>query len=219
MPTSAPSRAVPLLAVALLLWPGAVAAQGDAPPVPTTTPWSVDVQAGGWWRRDDAAAAGRESEVGGYFGAVRMRYLARPRLALVAGGGYGRRGDRWREIVTWPGGGETLRYHEDEVVLVTAGAEWQAVAGPTSLWLGLEGGLGWDRRPDTGRPGAPPSHPYPVVTSIEWRAYTPVVVPSVTVRHRVAPRLDVALSTRLPQGGRFAVAETPFVLAGLTWRP
>lgn len=127
----------------------------------------------------------------------RVGYQLGWRTRLLANLGYSK-----SDNVSDPQGLPGYFVYDNTWVFTTAGAEFDVVPGRTSAALGLQGGAAWRRLDLDGQVGAPTG------SSQEDSGFhaTEVLVPSLTLRHRLSNRLTVSAGV---QDNIFDVLEGP----------
>lgn len=141
--------------------------------------WSLEPYAGAFRDAYDLSGVSTGYLVGG-----RIGYVIGPRWRLNANVGY----NETRDVAYSPV--PTGVQYDNKWVLTTAGAEFDVVPGRTSASVGVNAGAGW-RRVDLNDDGAVPQ-PGQSLASTGFSAYE-VVVPGVTLRHRLTSRAAVLL--------------------------
>ena len=175
--------------VAALALPGIAQGQQKSKRTYTTTRddccyynrFSLDPYAGAL---KDAYDIGAPNDVGMLVG-FRVSYGTSSRTRLLGNFGYSN-----TENVANSQGLANYYIYDNVWVMTTAGGEFDVVPGRTSASLGLQAGAGWRRVDLEGQVGAPAFAPD------DNRNFTPydVVLPSLTVRHRVSARAAVMAS-------------------------
>ena len=147
----------------------------------------------------------------GYLVGFRVGYQLSSRARLLGNVGYSRTDD-----VGDPNGAANYFVYDNTWVFTTAGGEFDVVPGRTSAALGLQGGVAWRKTDPDGIVGSPIGSPQedPGFSSYE------VVIPSLTVRHRLSNRMTFAVGL---QDNIFDVFEGPArhslaVTAGISFR-
>jgi hypothetical protein len=133
----------------------------------------------------DAYDIGSNGSTGALAG-VRVGYDLGTRARLIGGLGFGHTSD----VVFVPAGMESYSIYGNRWLLTTAGAEYDVVAGPTALALGLQAGAGWRQMRWEDQVGSP-TNPREFATN--GYAFYDVVVPSVSVRREITPRASLTL--------------------------
>lgn len=141
--------------------------------------WSLEPYAGAFRDAYDLSAVNTGYLVGG-----RIGYMLGPRWRLNGNVGY----NETRDVAYSPL--PTGVQYDNKWVLTTAGAEFDVVPGRTSASIGVNAGVGW-RRVDLNDDGAVPL-PGQSLASNGFTSYE-VVVPGLTIRHRLATRTAIML--------------------------
>jgi hypothetical protein len=132
----------------------------------------------------DAYDASPDDENAGYLLGFRVGYLLSSRSRLLGNIAYSQVDD-----VANPNGLTSYNVYDNTWVFTTAGAEFDVVPGNTAVSLGLQGGVAWRKVDYDGSVGPIPP---PVEDDDNFSAYE-VVIPSVSIRQRLAPRTTLSI--------------------------
>ena len=130
---------------------------------------------------------------------LRLGYEMGGRLRLLANAGYASSAH-----VGNPNGLPDYFVYDNTWALTTVGTEYDVIGGPTSIALGLQVGAGWRRLDRTGQVGSPEA--YTDAYGGHGFSRMDMVVPGLTLRHRVSARTALMLSV---QDQMFDVLEGP----------
>lgn len=159
----------------------------------------------------DAYDIGADGNTGAMAG-LRLGYVLGDRTRLVGSLAYGEAGD----VAATPAGATDYRIYENRWVMTTAGAEYDVLQGRTALALGLQVGAGWRQLNATDVVGAPPADHL----GGGGYAFYDVVVPGVTLRHRIARRatLELGVSDYMFDVLEASVDHSPAISLGVSIR-
>jgi hypothetical protein len=133
----------------------------------------------------DAYDIGANGSTGTLAG-VRVAYALGARTRLVGNVG----GGRTTDVAMNAPGMQDYWVYGNRWLMTTAGAEYDVVAGPTALALGLQAGAGWRKVLTEDQVGTP-TEPGRYMGS--GYAFYDVVVPSLTLRREITPRASITL--------------------------
>jgi hypothetical protein len=158
----------------------------------------------------DAYDIGAPDDTGVLLG-FRVSYGLTQRARLLGNFGYSN-----TENVANSEGLSSYYVYDNVWVMTTAGAEFDVVPGRTSASLGLQAGAGWRRVDLEGTVGAPAFQPS------DTRTFTPyeVVLPSLTVRHRLTTRAAImaALQDHIFDALGGPAQHSPALVMGVSFR-
>ncbi len=173
------------LLAAAALWPAALSAQYVSN---ARGPWfdrlTLEPYAGLYI--DNTGSTGAGLDESGWLGGVRLGMALTDRVRLLGDLGYSRVDEVGRI-----GAGENSAVIGSDTWLATGGLELDVVPGETAGSLGLQYGAAWRSESLREVMGSP--SPDGIETG--WTR-SPVIVPSFSIRHRIAPRADLRLGVQ-----------------------
>lgn len=171
---------------------------------------AIEPQAGVWFLT--GSSDGISNTPAPYFG-VRLTRLAGERWSLTAGAAY-----------LWTENAQTVRTQTVSGAIrtdvygvtylpVSVGGAYALAQGPTTILVGLEGGVVKMREPLLRSDGPPPFAGFPAT----WEETAPLLVPSVSVGRGLTDRLSLRADARMLLGGASA-GGVPMLGLGVGWR-